>query len=339
MLDKSSQLLLRHQVVTPATLLVNAQDALAHQQGCIAHFYYLNLFERFGGTKDSFAPTLVADHFSRGIEQAVLYIAKEKNLCRMLFDNLAAVMPATATLYLVGPNKGGIKSVIKQLPAGFSPPVKVASGNHCVLFMTTRTDISVPEFNLHTYLSSYPLPTQPAIKVFNLPGVFSEQRLDAGTALLLEHITTTPESIRGEVLDFACGSGVISAFLRAHCAVTSVLATDISAFALSAAEMTLQTQQADIPYTVRGSDGLNAVTEQFDWVITNPPFHSGQRTDYEIARQFIQAVTRRLKPRGQLLMVANSFLGYNELLSEHFNQVSELRNNRRFKILHARSPR
>lgn len=339
MLDKSSQLLLRHQVVTPATLLVNAQDALAHQQGCLAHFYYLNLFEQFGGAKDSFAPVLTVDHFNQGIEQAVLYIAKEKNLCRMLFDNLAAVMPPAAPLYLVGPNKGGIKSVIKHLPAAFGPPLKVASGNHCVLYMTTRTDIEVAEFDLHAYLSSYPLPTQPDTKVFNLPGVFSEQRLDAGTALLIEHIAAAPERIRGEVLDFACGSGVISAFLRAHCTVTSVLATDISAFALSAAETTLQAQQTDIPYTVRGSDGLHAVTEQFDWVITNPPFHSGQRTDYEIARQFIQAVTRRLQPGGQLLMVANSFLGYNELLSEHFNQVNELRNNRRFKILHARSPR
>lgn len=339
MLDKSSQLLLRHQVITPATLLVNAQDALAHEERCKAHFYYLNLFEQYGDAQDSFAPELTAAHFTQDIEQAVLYIAKEKTLCRMLFDNLAAVMPPAMPLYLVGSNKSGIKSVIKQLPAGFGPPLKVASGNHCVLYMTTRTEVTVAEFNLHNYLSHYPLPTQSTTQVFNLPGVFSEQRLDAGTGLLLEYLAEAAERIQGEILDFACGSGVISAFARAHCPISCVLATDISAFALTAAEMTLRTQQAEATYAVRGSDGLNAISERFDWVITNPPFHSGQRTDYEIARQFIQAVTRRLKPGGQLLMVANSFLGYNELLSERFMQVDELRNNRRFKILYARSPR
>ena len=338
MLDNSSHLLLRHQVVTSTTLLVNAQDALARQEGCASLFCYAHLFAQFGTENDSFAATVDAQTFPENVDQVVLYVPKEKSLCRMLFDNLAARMPEGATLYLVGPNKGGIKSVIKQLPAAFNPAHKVASGNHCVLFATTRTDTPVADFSLHAYLTSYLVPAQPELKIFNLPGVFSEQRLDAGTALLLDYIAGQSPGVSGDVLDFACGSGVIAAFLRARCAVSSVLATDVSAFALYAAQTTLHAQQLKTPYQVRASDGLNTVSEKFDWVITNPPFHSGQRTDYDIARAFISDVSKRLKPGGRLLIVANSFLGYNALLSERFRQVSEPVNNGRFKILQAHTP-
>ena len=338
MLDNSSHLLLRHKIVTPTTLLVNAQDALARQEGCTSHFCYAHLFAQGGSAKDSFAAYVDQHAFTRGADQAVLYVPKEKSLCRMLFDNLAALMPTGATLYLVGANKGGIKSVIKQLPAGFDAARKVASGNHCVLFATTRTATPATEFSLSTYLTSYSVPAQPDLKVFNLPGVFSEQRLDAGTALLLDYIAEHSPGVSGDALDFACGSGVIGAFLRARGGVSSVLATDVSAFALYAAQTTLHAQQLPTPYEVRASDGLKAVSEKFDWVITNPPFHSGQRTDYDIARAFINDVSKRLKPGGRLLIVANSFLGYNALLSERFRQVSEPVNNGRFKILQAHSP-
>lgn len=338
MLDNSSQLLLRQQIVTSTTLLVNAQDALARQEGCTSHFYYAHLFAQFGTATDTFAAVIDAQAFNQGADQAVLYVPKEKSLCRMLFDNLAALMPAGATLYLVGLNKGGIKSIIKQLPSGFGPAQKVASGNHCVLFATTRTDTPATEFALASYLTNYPLPVQPELTVFNLPGVFSEQRLDAGSALLLDYIAAHAASIKGDVLDFACGSGVIAAFLRARCNVSAMLATDVSAFALYAAEKTLHAQQLQTPYQVRASDGLNAVTEKFDWIITNPPFHSGQRTDYDIARAFINGVSKHLKPGGRLLIVANSFLGYNALLSERFRQVSEPVNNGHFKILQAHTP-
>ena len=46
------------------------------------------------------------------------------------------------------------------------------------------------------------------------PGVFSHGRLDAGTRALLEVMRRFPVAGR-RVLDFACGSGVIGAFLSA----------------------------------------------------------------------------------------------------------------------------
>lgn len=337
MLDNPSQLLIRHEVVTPATLLVNAQDALSRQQSCRAHFYYANLYKQFAAGNDSFAVELDPQLFQTSVDQAVLYVPKEKSLCRMLFDNLAAMMPEDATLYLVGPNKGGIKSIVKQLPASFSPAQKVASGNHCLLYVCQRNATQVAPFKLDDYQTTYQLPGEPATRVFNLPGVFSEQRLDAGTALLLEYIGAQPK-IHGRVLDFACGSGAISAFVRAHCSIDAMVASDVSAFALTTTEQTLQAQQLDSPFEVLASDGLDAVTGRFDWIITNPPFHSGQRTDYEIAGKFISEVAKKLKPGGRLLIVANSFLGYNALLRERFREVSEPLNNGRYKILQAHKP-
>lgn len=337
MLDNPSQLLLRHDLVTTTTLLVNAQDALSRQYGCRAHFYYANLYQQYAAEQDQFGAELAPGLLPSDVDQVILYVPKEKSLCRMLFDNLAVIMPSESTLYLVGANKGGIKSIVKHLPDSFSSAQKVASGNHCLLYMCQRTPSAVAPFKLSDYQTSYQLPGEPTIEVFNLPGVFSEQRLDAGTALLLEYIAARPK-IHGRVLDFACGSGPISAFVRAHCNIDSIIASDVNAFTLKAAEQTLQAQQQDSPFEVLASDGLNAVSGRYDWIITNPPFHTGQRTDYDIASKFINEVAKKLKPGGRLLIVANSFLGYNALLHERFRDVQEPLNNGRYKILEARTP-
>ncbi len=49
------------------------------------------------------------------------------------------------------------------------------------------------------------------LTVASLPGVFSQKKLDVGTALLLNNL---PEVMQGKVLDFGCGAGgVISCFI------------------------------------------------------------------------------------------------------------------------------
>ena len=343
MLDSPSQLLLRHDVLHADTWLVNAQDNLGLQQQLTSHFYYADKYARFASADDTFAAALPARETAITCP-VVLYVPKEKPLFWMMMANLAACLASETPVYLVGSNKGGIKSLVSRLPAAWQAVQKVASGNHCLLYQTRRSDVATPPFKLPDYVTGYPvnIPGTSAapIAVTNLPGVFSEQRLDLGTAVLLEYLhglQRPPTAPR--VLDFACGNGVIGAFVRQHLAASDLVACDISAMALYCAEQTLAAQGLSSPYKVIASDGLSKVSGHFDWIVSNPPFHAGQKTDYGISEQFFADAARQLTRGGRLTVVANSFLGYNELLERHFRSVEEVVNTRKYKIIEAAHPR
>ena len=374
MLDSPSQLLLRHDVVQDDTWLVNAQDSLGQQHQLNSHFFYADTYYKYGRAEDTFGPSLSCDGPCVGSNEAlredsrqrpypgsgagrrveplddasnhrsvVIYVPKEKPLFWMIMANLAACLEAGTRLYLVGSNKGGIKSLIKHLPPQWQSARKVASGNHCLLFETERSAVAAQPFTLRDYTTKYPValsdPAADVLTVTNLPGVFSDQRVDVGTAVLLEYLLGLKRSKNGlRVLDFACGNGVIGAFLRQHFAVSELVACDISAMALYCSEQTLAAQGLPSKYQVVASDGLNNVSGHFDWIVSNPPFHAGQKTDYRIAEQFFADAAKQLTRSGRLTVVANSFLGYNELLERHFRNVNEVLNTRKYKIIEAAHP-
>lgn len=339
MLDNTSQLLLRHPILTPDSWLINANDALSHQAPGLptlrAHFVYAHAAYR----ADDPMHTLAAELPSQTIPHAVVYVPKEKALLHMLMDNLAQYTTSGTTVHLVGHNKGGIKSVVKQLGEYWQQSEKLASGNHCLLYACTRSDQIAPPFTLINYRHSYRLAEYSNLEVFNLPGVFSEQKLDQGTQLLLDYLHQKPRPKSPQrVLDFACGTGVIGAYLRAHYPVAHLTACDISSLALNCSQHTLAAQPNTCDFELVASDGLQRIQHRYDWIVSNPPFHTGQKTDYSIAAQFFAAAKQRLHKNGRLTLVANSFLGYKDMLSPHFAKVEEVQNNNKFKIIEAWQP-
>lgn len=323
MLDNSSQLLARHAIGGHELLVVNAIDAYAREQKARSHFFHYGHFRRFGDDNARFG-AVIKDR----ARDVVLYVPKEKALAHMLLHNLACCLRPDDNLYLVGDNRGGIKALAKKLPAPWANAQKIASGNHCLLFRTQLMATASP-FNQDDYTSRFEVAPE-GVTVVNLPGVFSHQRLDAGTQLLLQHL---PAAVSGHVLDFACGSGVIGTALQQGNSIDRLTCSDVSAFALHATELTLQANQQQ--GKVIASDGLQHIDGKFDWILSNPPFHTGKKTDYEIARQFFAAAPRHLHSGGRLLIVANSFLPYPELLQQSFRQVKEHTNNGRFRVLEA----
>jgi 16S rRNA (guanine1207-N2)-methyltransferase len=71
-------------------------------------------------------------------------------------------------------------------------------------------------------------------------------------------------------------------------------------------------------------------------VLTNPPFHVGKAVDYEIARAFVVQTRRALRPGGQLVLVANQFIRYDQLLRLAFEQVACLAETRSYRVWQAR---
>ncbi|WP_163277808.1 methyltransferase, partial [Klebsiella aerogenes] len=64
-----------------------------------------------------------------------------------------------------------------------------------------------------------------------------------------------------------------------------------------------------------------AITEIYDTIVMNPPFHAGRSADPTMGQGFIAAAAKRLKPGGRLLLVANRQMPYEAALKSLFRSV------------------
>ena len=263
---------------------------------------------------------------------AIIYLPKAKAHFAMLLDNIQSVVKTHGTIAVVGSNDGGIKSIGKILKAKLGIAQKRDSARHCALWCSPNSG-SEQSFTLDNYLtvSTHNL-GDTSWQVASLPGVFSHGSLDVGTQLLLESMPTITGK---QVLDFACGAGVIGCYLAKRQPNLQVSFSDINGLALYACQKSCELN--GMTANVKPSNGLNEWhAERFNTIVTNPPFHTGVETDYQITETFIKAVGKHLLTAGQLFLVANRFLPYPELLDKHLQRHADLARSSKFCVYQAR---
>jgi 16S rRNA (guanine1207-N2)-methyltransferase len=154
-------------------------------------------------------------------------------------------------------------------------------------------------------------------------GLFSYEKPDAASLLLLETLHNTVPPFKGELLDLGCGYGLIGIVLaKAHTSpAASLTFSDINeiACAFTAQNTAANTINAEIIH----SDGFKQINKTFDHIFLNPPIHTGKDTIYRLYNES----TEHLHPGGSLYLViqkkhgAESTLAY---LSTIFHQVKIL---------------
>lgn len=265
----------------------------------------------------------------------ILTLPREKDLLVMMLHALSCGMPPDSRLWLIGENKAGIKSARQYLQRFFQRVSKVDSARHCVLFEASQPvpgGTFEPGAYEKRWQAEFP---HRSLEVVSLPGVFAHGRLDAGSRMLLDALE--PLQPGGEVLDFACGSGVIGCSLLAAFPGIELTLLDVSALALESSRKTLEINQLDghlLP-----SDGLARVKGRFDWIVSNPPFHRGVHNDLDIAAKFFAEAGTFLTGNGRMIIVCNRHLPYRDWLQTHFGQVGQLCADERFTVIMAARPR
>lgn len=255
------------------------------------------------------------------VDQIVLYLQKSRPFNTALLDQLCPMLTENGRILLVGENGEGIKSWRKHLQK-WGDVNSIASGCHSGLLELLPDTIARqadkqewPEERFAFDIAGT------GVDVISLPGVFSHGRLDAGTSLLLE--TLSQENIRGQVLDFGCGAGVIGSWLasRHHRCRPTLL--DVDAMALEASRRTLQANGIEGGKIIAGN-GLQGLTGRYDWIISNPPFHEGVKTRFDVTEALLLQAKTHLARGGQLRIVANNFLRYQPLIEEAFGHCEIL---------------
>ncbi|TGT86333.1 MULTISPECIES: class I SAM-dependent methyltransferase [unclassified Mesorhizobium] len=163
------------------------------------------------------------------------------------------------------------------------------------------------------------------------PGMFSFDRVDAGSKLLVNNL---PGDLRGSAADFCSGWGYVAAEMAARSPGLSLDLYEADFDALEAARGNLGNILAQGFFW---TDLLaEPVERRYDVIAMNPPFHRSRAAEPEIGAGMIRAAAKALKPGGRLFMVANRQLPYEAVLSAAFASHAELARDGMFKVFSAR---
>lgn len=270
---------------------------------------------------------------AHSVDTLVIFVPKSREALSMQLALASWLLAGGGRVVLVGAKREGIAGAARRLQALAPDARKVDSARHCQVWVAELPATGTP-FELQHWLQWHDVAVAGAtVTVAGVPGIFSDGRLDEGTERLLQTLAEAP--VGGPVLDFACGAGVIGAWLQSRFPDTGpVDGVDVQAQAVFCARRTYQHNGA--AGEIIASDGLPESLGQYRTIVTNPPFHTGVRTDTSMTEGFLRQARRHLVPGGELRLVANRFLPYRDLIEASIGPCRALLEDGRFVVYQAR---
>jgi 16S rRNA (guanine1207-N2)-methyltransferase len=193
----------------------------------------------------------------------------------------------------------------------------------------------------HYFSASPQAPSQPTALRLDLPdvsfamdadrGVFSAQRIDPGTKVLL--LEAPPPPPAGHLLDLGCGYGPIALTLASRAPGATVWAVDVNARALALTQANA---------AAAGLGNVRAVTPdavpedvRFAAIWSNPPIRIGKAALHDLLIGWL----RRLADDGHALLVVQKHLGADSLhrwLEQQGWRVTRLASRMAYRVLEVR---
>jgi 16S rRNA (guanine1207-N2)-methyltransferase len=136
-------------------------------------------------------------------------------------------------------------------------------------------------------------------------GMFSPDRIDPGTRILLETVPAPPPA--GNLLDLGCGYGAIALTMAFRAPLARVFGVDVNERALEAARRNASAAGLDIVRFVR-TEALDAGL-RFAAIWSNPPIRIGKPALHELLSTWLS----RLTPEGTAHLVVQKHLGSDSL--------------------------
>jgi 16S rRNA (guanine1207-N2)-methyltransferase len=166
------------------------------------------------------------------------------------------------------------------------------------------------------------------------PGVFAWARIDPASELLAAQL---PAMLHGRAADLGAGFGYLSLELLERCAgITALHVYEAEARALELARRNLSERAPHATIEYRWHDVTAGLTEKYDTIVMNPPFHTASGAENPgLGKRFIAVAAGALNPGGRLWLVANRHLPYESVLNDNFGTVRIVTQRHGFKIVEA----
>lgn len=258
-----------------------------------------------------------------GYAAAVVFLPRAKAEARaILFEAAARVVPG-GPIWVDGVKHDGVDSVLRDLRSWteVSDPIAKAHGK----IFCFRAGTPAPE-------GWRAVEGHPAPGFVTLPGVFSADGVDRGSALLAAAL---PAKLPGRMADLGAGWGWLSAQVLAREGVESLDLIEAEHAALDCSKKNISDPRARFIW----ADATRYTSEnRYSGIVMNPPFHAARAADPGLGLAFIRAAAGLLSLSGTLWMVANRHLPYEEALRGLFHEVEEIGGDGGFKLIRAAKP-
>ncbi|WP_101786765.1 class I SAM-dependent methyltransferase [Nonomuraea indica] len=159
-------------------------------------------------------------------------------------------------------------------------------------------------------------------------GVFSPERVDLGTRILLE--TVPPPPGEGDLLDLGCGYGPIALTMASRAPRATVWAVDVNRRAVELTERNARAAGLDRVRPVHADELPDGVTFRAIW--SNPAIRIGKQALHDMLTRWLS----RLAPGGVAYLVVQKHLGSDSLqrwLGEQGWQASREASRAAYRIL------
>ena len=256
-------------------------------------------------------------------ETTIVCLPRAKKEARALIARAFSL--CAGTVVIDGQKTDGIDSMLREMRkrTAVSAPISKAHGK---LFWCTRPDAS-----LFADWRAGPALTEGGF--WTAPGVFSADAVDPASALLAEAL---PDKLGHDVADLGAGWGFLAAHVLTRPEVKVAHLVEAEHMALECARRNVTDPRAVFHWA---DARAWPAPGKMDTVVMNPPFHTTRTADPALGQAFVRAAAAMLKPQGQVWMVANRHLPYEQCLQDSFANCFEVGGDTRFKLFHAARPK
>ncbi|OWJ75432.1 class I SAM-dependent methyltransferase [Haematobacter genomosp. 1] len=252
---------------------------------------------------------------------AVVVLPRSRVEGRALIAAAVASLPAGAPVAIDGARTDGVEGILRELRARVAVG-EVISKAHGKIFAFAAPEVSV-------FADWQARPTVLADGSVTLPGMFSADGPDPGSALLAASL---PEKLVGVGADLGAGWGYLAKAVLTRPGVSQLDLIEAEHAALDCARRNVSDPRAAFVW----ADATRyQPAHRYDFILSNPPFHTGRAADPALGAAFIRAAARMLTPSGAFWMVANRHLPYEATLRDAFREVEEVAGTGAFKIFRA----
>ncbi|WP_068318178.1 class I SAM-dependent methyltransferase [Polycladidibacter hongkongensis] len=165
------------------------------------------------------------------------------------------------------------------------------------------------------------------------PGLFAWDHIDPASQLL---VNTLPTNLSGVGADLGAGFGVLAAEVLRKCPKVKMLDLyEAEKRALDLARDNIEAMQSEALREYYWQDVTKGLRKPYDFIVSNPPFHTGKADRADLGQGFIRAAARGLRVGGHLWMVANRHLPYEDTLDKTFGSYKILADEGGYKVIHA----
>ncbi len=188
------------------------------------------------------------------------------------------------------------------------------------------------------YPDSFIVETDREFEISNNANLFSREKLDVGSRLLIENMPVSSRYLR--IADLGCGNGILGLIAASLNPQAELLFVDESYSAVDSARKNFETAFAGQRHAdFRVTDCFQGIEENsIDLVLNNPPFHQQHSVGDSIAWQMFKDARKVLKVNGELWVVGNRHLAYHAKLKKIFGNCQQIASNRKFVVVKAIKP-